>query len=460
MGKEYLFEPKKVKKIKTGNRVIKTEIPVKKSKRVINDLKKYEPRSMSGLPLIVWNKAKGVHIYDAYGNKWLDFSSGVLVTNAGHGRKEITKAIVKTAKRSLHHNYCFPSKERADLAKYIIKKIAPPYFDKVFLLTTGSEAVEAAIKIARNYAHKNHGNKKDIILSFDEDFHGRTLGSQLAGGIEGLKGWIVNRDPDMVNVPIPDGFRGADQSFDHFLRTLEERKVNPENIAAFCMETYQGGTAIFLPNEYMKRLREFCDKHEIALIFDEVQSGVGRTGKMWGFEHYGVKADLICAGKGISSGLPLSAVIGPSKMMDLFDPGSMTSTHTGNPVCSAAALANLKLIRKEKLTENAAKLGVIMEKRVMDIWKKYPDQIGFAASKGLVAAIQMVTMPGTTEPDHNTAYEILKVCIENGLMLFAPVGTGGGTVKLAPPLNITEAQLIEGLDILEEAFQTVLELNL
>ncbi len=456
MGKEYKFKPKAVKKIKTVNRKIKTKIPVPQSKNVIKDLKAYEPRSMSGLPLIVWDKAKGVHIFDAYGNKWLDFSSGVLVTNAGHGRKEITNAIVKTASRSLHHSYCFPNKERADLAKYIVKKIAPPYHDKVFLLTTGSEAVEAAIKIARNYAHKISGYQKDVIVSFEHDFHGRTLGSQMAGGIEGLKEWIVNRDPDMVNVPIPDGFRGPDQSFDTFLKTLEERNVNPENIAAFCMETYQGGSAIFLPECYMKKLRAFCDNYDIALIFDEVQAGVGRTGKMWGFEHYGVKADLICAGKGISSGLPLSAVIGHSKMMDLFDPGSMTSTHTGNPVCSAAALANLKLIRKEKLTENAAKLGKIMRKHVMAIWKKYPGRIGFAASMGLVASLQMVTKPGSTDPDHDTAFDIIKVCIENGLMLFAPVGTGGGSVKLAPPLSINKKQLLEGMDILDKAFETVL----
>jgi len=456
MGKEYKFEPKKVKRIKTRNRKIKTQIPVPQSKNIIKDLRAYEPRSMSGLPLIVWDKAKGVHVFDAYGNKWLDFSSGVLVTNAGHGRKEITKAIVKTASRSLHHSYCFPNKERADLAKYIIKNIAPTYHDKVFLLTTGSEAVEAAIKIARNYAHKNNSYQKDVIVSFEHDFHGRTLGSQLVGGIEGLKEWIVNRDPDMVNVPVPDGFRGPDQSFDTFLKTLEEKNVQPENIAAFVMETYQGGSAIFLPKDYMKKLRAFCDQYDIALIFDEVQAGVGRTGKMWGFEHYGVKADLICAGKGISSGLPLSAVIGHSSMMDLFDPGSMTSTHTGNPVCSAAALANLKLIKKEKLTENAANLGKILKKRVKAIWKKYPDRIGFAASKGLVSSIQMVTKPGTTDPDHDTAFEIIKVCIENGLMLFAPVGTGGGSVKLAPPLNINKKQLLEGLDILDKAFKTVL----
>ncbi len=456
MGKEYLFEPKAVKKIKTRNRNIKTKIPVPQSKKVIDNLRTYEPRSMSGLPLIVWDKAKGVYVYDAYGNKWLDFSSGVLVTNAGHGRKAITRAIVETASKPLHHSYCFPNKERADLAKYIIKKIAPSYFDKVFLLTTGSEAVEASIKIARNYAHKIAGSEKDVILSFEHDFHGRTLGAQLAGGIEGLKDWIVNRDPNFINLPVPDGFRGKDQNFDTVLKILEEKNIRPENIAGFIMETYQGGSAIFLPKKYMKRLRAFCDEHDIVLIFDEVQSGIGRTGKMWGFEHYGVKADMICAGKGISSGLPLSAVIGPSRMMDLFDPGSMTSTHTGNPVCSAAALANLKLIRKEKLTENAAELGKILKKRVMKIWKKYPDNVGFAASKGLVAAIQMVARPGTTDPDHDTAFEIVKVCIENGLMLFAPVGTGGGSVKLAPPLIINKKQLKEGMDILDKAFKAVL----
>ncbi|NOY00460.1 MAG: aspartate aminotransferase family protein [Verrucomicrobia bacterium] len=455
MGKSFEFEPVELAEpISTPNREIKTEIPVRASQSTVEALRKYEPISMSGQPLVVWNRAEGVHIFDDYGNKWLDFSSGVLVANAGHARDEAKAAMQEVADR-LHHSYCFPNKERAALCEYLVETCAPEYMDKVFLLTTGSEAIECAIKIAREYAHQSGGADKDFIVTFEGDFHGRTMGSQMAGGISGLKGWISNPDPCMVNVPIPDGFRGKDTSFDGFLKSLVDQNVDPKNIAGICLETYQGGTAILLPDDYMQKLRAFCDENEILLIFDEVQSGFGRCGKMWGFQHYDVKADMIVCGKGISSGMPLSAVIGVSDWMNVFPPGSMTSTHTGNPVCCAVALANIKLIVEDGLIDNAAKLESIFKQRMVHFEEKYPDRVGRAEATGLVAAVQMVPEKGSLEPDHETTFDIIKHAVEHGLMMFGPVGQGGGTVKLCPPLCITEEQLIEGLDVLEEAFDAV-----
>ena len=457
MGKEFPFAPRKTEKIHTRNRIIRTPIPVPASRPIIETLRRFEPASMRGQPLVIWDRAFGVHVYDRWGNKWLDFSSGVLVANAGHGIREVEKAIVRTAAKPLHHNYCFPSAERAALARFIIEQVAPPNLDRVFLLTTGSEAAENAIKVCRANSHRIGGPKKNVILSFESDFHGRTLGSQLAGGIPALKEWIIHRDPDFVNVPCPDGFRGKDQTFDGFLRELKRRNVRPKNIAGLFMETYQGGSAILLPAPFMKELRRFLDENRAMLIFDEVQSGIGRTGKMLAFEHYGVKADLVCLGKGISSGLPLAAVLGHSSHMDLFPPGSMTSTHTGNPIICAAALANLQYIRRKKLVENSARLGKIMRTRVQKIWRKYPGPVGHAASTGLVGAMQLVARPGTTDPNPDTAFAIVRHCIEHGLMLFAPVGNGGASVKLSPPLSINESQLNEGFDVLEAAFAAVLQ---
>lgn len=455
MGKSFEFEPVELAEpISTPNREIKTEIPVRASQSTIEILRKYEPLSMSGQPLVVWNRAEGVHIFDEYGNKWLDFSSGVLVANAGHARDEAKAAMHEVADR-LHHSYCFPNKERAALCEYLVEECAPEYMDKVFLLTTGSEAIECAIKIARAYAHQSGGTDKDYIITFEGDFHGRTMGSQMAGGIPGLKDWIANPDPCMVNVPIPDGFRGQDTSFDGFLNALAAQKVEAGKIAGICLETYQGGTAILLPDDYMQKLRAFCDENNILLIFDEVQSGFGRCGKMWGFQHYGVKADMIVCGKGISSGMPLSAVIGHSDWMNVFAPGSMTSTHTGNPVCCAVALANIKLLIEDGLIDNAAKLESIFKQRMAHFEEKYPDNVGRAEATGLVAAVQMVPEKGSLEPDHETTFEIIKHAVEHGLMMFGPVGQGGGTVKLCPPLCISEEQLIEGLDVLEEAFDAV-----
>jgi 4-aminobutyrate aminotransferase/diaminobutyrate-pyruvate transaminase/4-aminobutyrate aminotransferase/(S)-3-amino-2-methylpropionate transaminase len=169
-----------------------------------------------------------------------------------------------------------------------------------------------------------------------------------------------------------------------------------------------------------------------------------------------VEADFLCLGKGLSSSLPISAVLGRSEIVNIFAPGSMTSTHTGSPICAAAALANLEVIKKEKLVQNAAKLDPVLKAFVTEMRKTYPDRVGFVASVGLVGAIQMVAKPGSTEPDHPTAFEIIKYCIEHGLLMFAPVGTGGGTVKICPPLCINKDQFQEGLGVLRDAFAFVL----
>jgi len=457
MGKTFDFNPVTLPQpVATANRRIKTPIPHPDDREVIETLRRCEPRSMGGQPLVLWDRAQGMHVYDRHGNQWLDFSSAVLVTNAGHGQPAAVEAIVETAQRPLHHSYCFPNAERAALAAYIVDHCAPKYLNKVFLLTTGSEAIECALKIARAHAHKTGGPSKDVIVTFKESFHGRTLGSQMAGGIPALKDWIVSHDPGMVNVPTPDGFRGKDTSFAGFLGALAEKGIDPKRVAAVQLETYQGGTAILLPQDYMRQLRDFCDANQALLIFDEVQAGFGRCGKMWGFEHYGVKADMIVCGKGISSGLPLSAVIGHADWMDTFPPGSMTSTHTGSPICCAAALANIKLLMETGMIENAARLEGPLKERMIRFEKRFPSRVGRASAIGLVAAIQMVPSAGSLEPDHDTAYAIVKRCVEHGLLLFGPVGLGGGTVKLCPPLCITEEQLREGLDVLEESMAAVI----
>jgi 4-aminobutyrate aminotransferase/diaminobutyrate-pyruvate transaminase/4-aminobutyrate aminotransferase/(S)-3-amino-2-methylpropionate transaminase len=176
---------------------------------------------------------------------------------------------------------------------------------------------------------------------------------------------------------------------------------------------------------------------------------------MFGFEHYGVSPDLICCGKGITSGLPLSAVIGRNDIMDLYPPGSMTSTHTGNPVVAASAIANLQVIRDEKLVANAAKMGQIMQAEARRIGEKYPKNVGTVHGRGLVASMHMVK-PGGTDADADTAFNIVRRCVEKGLMLFSPVGFGGASVKLSPPLIIQEEPLREGIKVLEEAFAEIL----
>ena len=447
--------PRKVPLVETRYRRIGTEIPVPESVAILEELRRYEPVSMSGQPPILWDRAEGLCVYDRWGNRWLDWSSGVLVTNAGHAHPKIRQAIIDQAHHGLLHNYCFPSELRAELVRELAA-VAPAGLKKVFLLTTGAEAVECTIKLARTWGQKIGGNNKITIVSFENAFHGRTLGAQMVGGIPALKSWIVNLDKNMIQVPFPDGFRCPDTSFEGFLRALAERGVSPDQVAGVLSETYQGGNASFAPAEYMQQLRRWCDQHHALLILDEVQAGFGRTGTYWGFEHYGVVPDLICCGKGITSGLPLSAVIGRQEIMDLYPPGSMTSTHTGNPICAASALANLHVIRDERLIDNAHAMGEILQPELQRLGERFAPYIGAVHGKGLVASLHMVKLGGI-EPHPEAASRIVRRAVEKGLMLFAPVGYRGASVKISPPLTTPEDALREGLAVIEAAIEEVLE---
>jgi 4-aminobutyrate aminotransferase/(S)-3-amino-2-methylpropionate transaminase len=448
--------PHRVPRVQTKYRRIVTEIPVPGSLPILQRLRRFEPLSLSGQPPVVWDRADGVQVYDRWGNVWLDWSSGVLVTNAGHGHPKIRQAILDQVNHGLLHNYCFPSEVRSAVVEELAQ-VAPEGLKKVFLLTTGSEAIECAIKLARTWGQRTLGQKvgggsKIGVVTFHNAFHGRTLGAQMAGGIPALKSWIVNLDKDIVQVPFPDGFRCPDTRFELFEESLEQMGYTPSMVAGVITETYQGGNASFAPPEYIQKLRAWCDQCGALLIFDEVQAGFGRTGAYWGFEHYGVVPDLICCGKGISSGLPISAVIGRPEVMDLYPPGSMTSTHTGNPVCVAAVLANLRVIREERLVENARAMGEILQPELRRIGGRFSKHIGAVHGKGLVASLHVVK-PGGIEPDAALATDIVRRSVEKGLLLFAPVGYAGASVKIAPPLVVAEEPLREGIQVIEEVLE-------
>ena len=453
MAREYSLTPRSVPRVETKYRRIVTDLPSPQSVATLEKLQTFEPIAMRGQPPIVWDRAEGFQVYDAAGNCWIDWSSGVLITNAGHGRQEIIDAIVRQAQSKLLTNYCFPSEIRARLVEKLASLFPEP-LKKVFLLTTGSETVECAIKLCRSHGVKVGGRTKHVIVSFDNAFHGRTLGAQQAGGIPSLKEWIVNPDPGFVQVPFPDGFRTPDTSFDFFLKSLAECGVDSQNVAGVIMETYQGGSAAFAPVEYMRSMRSWCDGHKALLVCDEVQAGFGRTGTLWGYEHYGIIPDLTTWGKGISSSLPLAAVIGRRDVMDLHPAGSMTSTHTGNPVCCAAALASIDLVLKEDLAGNSKRMGDLLHTRLHELKETTP-QFGAVDGKGLVAGVACVK-PGTKEPDGDLAWNIIGKCIEKGVLLFSPVGFGGGTVKICPPLVINEEAMTESLNAFEEAVHEAL----
>ncbi|MCE2439139.1 MAG: aspartate aminotransferase family protein [Candidatus Latescibacteria bacterium] len=449
MGREFDITPRHVPRVDTKYRRIVSPLPHPESVPVLEALRTYEPTSMRGQPPVVWDRAEDVRVYDKYGNMWLDWSSGVLVTNAGHGMPEVRQAILDQVNNGLLHSYVFPNAARAELAAFLVH-LAPEGLDKVFLLTTGSEATENAIKLARTWGIAQGGSHKIGIVGFERGFHGRTLGAQQAGGMPGQKDWIVNEDPAIVQTAFPDGYWTGNTDFDHFCTTLNEKGMKADDVAGVIVETYQGVGPDFLPVEYAQALAEWCRAHGALLIFDEVQAGFGRTGTMWGFEHYGVTPDMITFGKGVSSSLPLSGVIGRTEVMDQYPPGSMTSTHTGNPVCSAAALASLKKIVGDDLPGNAARMEPVMMEGLRAIQARHPRVIGNCTGKGLVAGLQMVR-PGLKEPDPDLAFDVIERCFHKGLLFFAPVGSWGQTVKISPRLTISAEAVADGLAVLGDS---------
>ncbi|MCY3021244.1 MAG: aspartate aminotransferase family protein, partial [Planctomycetota bacterium] len=352
------------------------------------------------------------------------------------------------AGRGLYHAYCFPTDIRLQLVEELISWLVAP-LARVFLLTTGSEACECAIKLAMTRGLALGGKRKRVFVTFDNAFHGRTMGSQLAGGAPALKSWLGDGDPRFVQVPYPDGFRQKDTSFTVFEAALAAKGVSPNDVCGVMSETYQGCNACLMPPAYAQALRGWCDRHKAVLIFDEIQAGFGRTGKPFGFMHYGIVPDLVACGKGISGGMPLAAVLGTEELMNMYGPGEMTSTHSAKPICAAAALANLRVIRKQKLVENAAALAPILAEGAQAIAKAARGKVGRMSAAGLVIALQF-TKPGTTEPQPEIAWELVRRAIQRGVMLFAPVGVGGCAVKINPPLVISEEPLREGLGVLED----------
>jgi len=453
---EYSLTPVAVPHVQTKFRTIRTAIPVPESLPIFEALRLSEPRSMAGQPPILWHKAEGATVSDRWGNRWIDWSSGVLIANAGHGHPAIRAAIREELERPLLATYVFPHEGRATLTRMLSELSPDPANYMAFLLSTGSEATENCIKLSKTYALEKHGPGKKVFVSFNNAFHGRTMGAQLAGGMNRLKIWMGACDPSFVQVPFPDGYKNEDVSFDLFLKTLKEKGVSPKEIAGVMTESYQGVGPDFLPVEYARRLEAFCREHDIVLTMDEVQSGFGRTGKMFCYQHYGITPDLIACGKGISSSLALSAVIGRTDIMSLYPPGSMTSTHSASPLAVAASIANLKVLKDEGLVERAERLGSWFIPELRRIQELYPSVLVCCQGKGLVAGIQAVKA-GTRMPDPALALKINLACLHRGLLMFAPVGIGGECVKVAPPLSIDEEALRESVSVFEEAVHSVLK---
>jgi 4-aminobutyrate aminotransferase / (S)-3-amino-2-methylpropionate transaminase / 5-aminovalerate transaminase len=449
-GNNFSHIPKKVEKISTKYRIIKTDIPVPESIPLLEKMYSLEAQAMHGQFPMIWNSANDFQVFDDWGNVWLDFTSTIFVANAGHANKKIIKGLKELLDKPLIHTYTYASLERINYLDYLIAN-TPKQFEKAFLLSAGTEATEVALKLMRMNGQKNNKERVGIIC-FNGSYHGRTMGAQMMTGNNEAKKWMGYEDPHMYHIKFPYPWEIKNQK-SFFKITIKEflkkNDLDPDrDLCGFMLETFQGWGAIFYPKEFILELMLFANKHNILVSFDEMQAGFGRTGKLFGYEHYQIKPDILCCGKGASSGLPLAIVLGSQEIMDLPGIGSMSSTHSANPLVCVAGHENLKALFEDSLIENAKILGDLFHTKLNIIKNKYPNHIKYIFGKGLVAAIIFI------DNDQNPLVELCdKVCekaFQRGLLT---VHTGRESIKLAPPLSINKEALIEGIEVLEECIK-------
>lgn len=435
---------------------ILTELPGPKAKAFLEKSRMYEPQSMSDQVPLVWDHAEGVHITDVDGNEFLDWTSGVLVTNVGHSHPRYVEAVQDQAGK-LINCYDFLSQPRAELAEKLVS-ITPPHLDRCFLVTTGTDATEAALRMARR------ASKGWEVMAFHGAFHGRTYGAASAGGSMGVKKGFGPMVPGFLHAPFPYCYRcpfGKCQSeCNQFCLEYLDYLVSKESCDELCAvitEPYQGGAgSITPPAGYFEGLDKWAKSRGLVFIFDEVQSSFGRTGKMFAFEHFDIKPDLVTLGKGLGSGVPCSAVMGTSAIMDVLPPGSMGSTNGGNPLSSRAALTAINIMEDEKLVANSAKMGELFKAR-FDKLKAKHEQLGDIRGMGLVWGLELVTDAESKTPNPELTRRTINNCFHSGLCVIAPIGVHKNVVRVAPPLVITEAEVNESMDIFEAAFEAALK---
>ena len=425
---------------------IKTAIPGPNSLKYKALSEKYESHCLNLQAPIVWDRGEGVKVWDVDGNRFIDWTSGVLVTNVGHSHPKLARAIANQASRLLNC-YDFPTPERVTLAERMVK-LAPDHLDNAFFATVGSEAVDAAVRVAKRAT----GNFE--IISFYGGFHGRTTGTMSLAGKMGTKKRFGPVMPGIIHTPYPDPYRNpfGSESGDVASQCLEflDTTINAQStgaIAGLIIEPYQGAAGfIFPPDGFLKSLEKWCKEHDVLFILDEVQASFGRTGKFLALEWENLKPQMVTIGKGIGSGMPISCLLAESRIMNSLGEGEMSSTWGGNPICCAASHAILDIFEEEHLVENSRKMGEYMKSRLLEISEK-ARHLGNVRGRGLIIGLDIVKDKKTKERDPETTRKIINKCCEKGLIIGA---VSGNVIRVAPPLVIGMEEADESLDIMEK----------
>lgn len=396
-------------------------------------------------------QAKGAIIIDADGRELIDFAGGIGVVNAGHCPEPVVAAIREQAGKYLHTSFNVVTYEPyIQLCEELAEILPHGEQTKVMLVSTGAEAVENAIKIARQ------ATKKQAILCFTGAYHGRSLMAMSLTSKVSYKYNCGPFAPEIYRLPFPNfyryrGQRDMDKFVDDELKRLHESALNlvdVKNVAAVIIEPIQGeGGFNEVPQRYLEGLRTFCDQHGILLIMDEVQSGFCRTGHWASWQHYGVQPDISTYAKSMGSGLPIGAVIGKAEVMDAAAIGSIGGTYIGSPVCCVAASATIKYMKEINLNERAIEVGSIITKRLKNLMTQCPE-IGDVRGIGAMIGLEFVKNGDPTQPNTEVCSIIVKGCMANGLVVLS-AGTYKNVIRILSPLVITNEELLKGLSILE-----------
>ncbi|MGA8539493.1 MAG: acetyl ornithine aminotransferase family protein [Terriglobales bacterium] len=458
MGIENYLEDSMTTKTLINGPKLKTALPGPNAKRILAGDEKYiSPSYTRSYPLVA-KRGRGIVVEDVDGNEFFDFSAGIAVTSTGHCHPDVVAAIQKQAGELIHMSGTdFYYEGLVTLAERL-SKIAPmPGPHKIYYGNSGAEAIEAALKLARYHT------KRQQVIAFFGAFHGRTMGAlSLTASKPQQKRRFSPLVPGVTHVRYPDVYRGCEggpQDAEKFAlgcaRFIEDKlfktTLAPEEVAAIFVEPIQGeGGYVVAPTIFMQELRRICDKHGIMLVLDEVQSGIGRTGKWFAVEHTGVHPDIVCMAKGIASGMPLGITMSKAEIMDWI-PGSHASTFGGNPVCIAAALTTLDVIEKEGLLRNSQEVGDHMMKR-MSGWPKKHKIVGDVRGRGLMIGVDIVKDQATREYGASERDRIVEGAFERGILF---LGCGPSTIRIAPPLIVTRDEADVAMDVLEESIAAV-----
>lgn len=420
--------------------ILKTPLPGPQATRIISEQERtLSPSSTRDYPLVV-HSGTGCWITDVDGNEFLDFSAGIAVCTTGHSHPRIVQAITEQAQNLIHMSGTdFYYEPQGDLARKLAKHVRLPGDQRVFFTNSGTETIEGAIKLARYATGRPH------LIAFDGAFHGRSLGA-----LSLTNSKVVQRRgfgpllPEVSHIPYP-GRPGVsvDDTFAE-LEKLFKRRVDPRHVAAIFVEPIQGeGGYLIPPNNFLSRLRGVCDQHGILLVADEIQSGLGRTGKFCAIEHWNVEPDIVCLAKGIASGLPLGALVARSDLMT-WPPGSHGSTFGGNPVACAAAVATIELL-ETGLMNHAAEMGKALLQAFRDVMTD-TELISEVRGLGLMSAIEL--------PDTASRNRLLHDCFHHGLIL---LGAGERAVRLCPPLVVSSEEILVAAEIVKTSLVHIQE---